>query len=250
MSSKHNLKAAFALLMLASACTVERQVFVDGQEIEWHKKGPTQIVDREALTQDDGVGSSVVDPDDLKASAATPHDSDIDQVPTTLLFAEEAQIQSVIAQSSRAYRGMSVPYAEGAEPIMSISDNQPANLLSEDETASEGNKGLVAGGWVVTSVGLLLLLFVSILLGLILIIGGVVMIAVGSPKKTSVKGAQKEKRTTGEWQDVVYLQNGSVIRGMVIEQVPNVSLKIQTADGSIFVYEMKDVLKITKEQKP
>ena len=34
--------------------------------------------------------------------------------------------------------------------------------------------------------------------------------------------------------DVLYLKNGSVIRGIIIEQVPNESLKIQTYDGNIF----------------
>lgn len=48
-------------------------------------------------------------------------------------------------------------------------------------------------------------------------------------------------------QEVVYLKNGSRIKGVIIEQIPNVSLKIQTADGSLFVCEMDDVEKITKE---
>jgi len=48
-------------------------------------------------------------------------------------------------------------------------------------------------------------------------------------------------------QEVVYLKNGSVVRGIVIEQVPGVSLKIQTSDGSIFAYQMSEVEKITKE---
>jgi hypothetical protein len=48
-------------------------------------------------------------------------------------------------------------------------------------------------------------------------------------------------------QEVVYLKNGSIIRGIVIEQVPNASLKIQTSDGSIFAYPMSEVIKITKE---
>lgn len=48
-------------------------------------------------------------------------------------------------------------------------------------------------------------------------------------------------------QDVVYLTNGSIIRGIIIEQVPNKSLKIKTADGSIFVYDLVNVEKITKE---
>ncbi len=50
------------------------------------------------------------------------------------------------------------------------------------------------------------------------------------------------------WQDVVYLKNGSVVRGTIIEQVPGVSLKLQTNDGNIFVYNIEDVEKMTKEQ--
>ncbi len=48
-------------------------------------------------------------------------------------------------------------------------------------------------------------------------------------------------------QEVVYLKNGSVVRGVIIEQIPGSSLKIQTADGSIFAYKMEEVEKISKE---
>lgn len=48
-------------------------------------------------------------------------------------------------------------------------------------------------------------------------------------------------------QDVVHLKNGSRIKGVVVEQIPNVSLKIRIADGSVFVYPMSEVEKITKE---
>jgi hypothetical protein len=47
--------------------------------------------------------------------------------------------------------------------------------------------------------------------------------------------------------DVVYLKNGSVIKGEIIEQVPNSLIKIQTADGSIFNCSYSDIEKITKE---
>ena len=50
------------------------------------------------------------------------------------------------------------------------------------------------------------------------------------------------------YQDVVYLKNGSVIRGVIIEQVPNESLKITTTDGNLFVYKIGEVEKIAKEQ--
>lgn len=48
-------------------------------------------------------------------------------------------------------------------------------------------------------------------------------------------------------QEVVYLKNGSIIRGVIIEQIPGESLKIQTPDGSIFAYNMGEVEKMTKE---
>ncbi len=50
-------------------------------------------------------------------------------------------------------------------------------------------------------------------------------------------------------QSIIYLKNGSVIRGSVIEQIPDKSVKIQTSDKSIFVYEINEVEKITKEIK-
>ena len=47
--------------------------------------------------------------------------------------------------------------------------------------------------------------------------------------------------------DVIYLKNGSIIKGEIIEQVPNTLIKIQTADGSIFNCSYSDIEKITKE---
>ena len=47
--------------------------------------------------------------------------------------------------------------------------------------------------------------------------------------------------------DVVYLKNGSVIRGTIVEQVPGESLKVQTANGSIQVYTLDEVWKMTIE---
>lgn len=55
-----------------------------------------------------------------------------------------------------------------------------------------------------------------------------------------------------ETQDVVYLKNGSIIKGTIVEQIPNESIKIETSDGSVFVYDFADVKKIAREvsQKP
>ncbi len=48
--------------------------------------------------------------------------------------------------------------------------------------------------------------------------------------------------------ETVYLKNGSIIKGTIVEEVPGESLKIQTKDGSLFVYKMSEVERITKEQ--
>lgn len=61
---------------------------------------------------------------------------------------------------------------------------------------------------------------------------------------TAVSFAQKN------YQDVVYLKNGSIIRGVIIEQVPSKSLKIETVGKSVFVYKMDEIEKITKEKPP
>ncbi len=55
-------------------------------------------------------------------------------------------------------------------------------------------------------------------------------------------------RAQGNLQDVVYLKNGSIIRGIIIEQVPGKSLKIETHDGSVFVYNMDEIEKMTRER--
>lgn len=47
--------------------------------------------------------------------------------------------------------------------------------------------------------------------------------------------------------ETVYLKNGSVIKGMIVEIVPNVSYKVKTADGSIIVCNADQVEKITRE---
>ena len=50
-------------------------------------------------------------------------------------------------------------------------------------------------------------------------------------------------------EDVVYMKNGSVYRGTIIEQIPSVSYKIEIAGGSVIVIKADDVTKITKEDK-
>lgn len=53
---------------------------------------------------------------------------------------------------------------------------------------------------------------------------------------------------TNNYVDIVYLNNGSIIKGVIIENTPNVAVKLKTADGSVFVYAYSDILKFAKEE--
>lgn len=50
--------------------------------------------------------------------------------------------------------------------------------------------------------------------------------------------------------ETVHLKNGNAIHGIIIEQVPGTSIKIQTTDGNILSYDMSEVEKITREKAP
>ena len=70
----------------------------------------------------------------------------------------------------------------------------------------------------------------------------ILLIIIGTVLTVTTLTAQQNMR------DVVYLKNGSIIKGIIIEQIPFVSYKIQTTDGSIFVFSADDVERIAKEQ--
>ncbi len=48
-------------------------------------------------------------------------------------------------------------------------------------------------------------------------------------------------------EDVVYLKDGSILRGTIIEMTPGKTLKIQTRDGNILTYDMDKVARMTRE---
>lgn len=48
-------------------------------------------------------------------------------------------------------------------------------------------------------------------------------------------------------QDVVYLKNGSIIQGVVVEQDPDPSIKIEKADRNVFDFQLENIEKNTEE---
>ncbi|MCO6493361.1 MAG: hypothetical protein J5I98_33380 [Phaeodactylibacter sp.] len=49
--------------------------------------------------------------------------------------------------------------------------------------------------------------------------------------------------------DVVYLKNGSVVKGAVIENKMNEHVKLRTADGSVFLYRYDEIDKLAVEEQ-
>ena len=52
------------------------------------------------------------------------------------------------------------------------------------------------------------------------------------------------------FQDVVFLKNGSIIHGTVVELVPNESIRIKTMYNDVILFKMDEIQKITREQSP
>ncbi len=130
--------------------------------------------------------------------------------------------------------------------------NSPSLKSLKKSAASEGGgSGLRGVGVFLLIIGIIVLLLVSIIAGIFLSVLGLLLMTAGKsspePVNTAENVVKEEKKV--EYIEVLYLKNGSIIRGMIIEQIPNVQVKIQTSDGSVFVYTMDQVLKITKEPK-
>ncbi|MBU2650127.1 MAG: porin family protein [Bacteroidetes bacterium] len=52
-----------------------------------------------------------------------------------------------------------------------------------------------------------------------------------------------------EYEDVVYLKNGSIIYGQIVEQVPGEYIKIKSGERNVFVFRMEEIDKIVVEEK-
>ena len=50
-----------------------------------------------------------------------------------------------------------------------------------------------------------------------------------------------------QFEDVVTLRNGSVIRGVIIDRVPNESIRLQTSDGNIFAFSYDEIQTLGRE---
>ena len=50
-----------------------------------------------------------------------------------------------------------------------------------------------------------------------------------------------------QYEDVIYLKDGGIRRGFVVEVIPNESIKLESRYGDIFVFNLSDVDRMVKE---
>jgi hypothetical protein len=124
-------------------------------------------------------------------------------------------------------------------------DNTNEISTNQNETKSTENNVHGVFGFVIIVIGLLIFLWLNIVIGLIIMFLGLINILIGLTKK--VNANNNPTPPPHQKMDIVHLKNGSIIKGTIIEQVPNEYIKIETRDGSIFVFKTDEIKLIVKE---
>lgn len=247
--TQQHLLIVLTVLIFISSCTSEKRLYMPGLYTQWHiKKHNTENTVVEKLSKGklakekkNDLAISVGDNKTLSKIESSFLASN-DNAPV-ILSSNPTNIKSAEVES-KSIKSPSTKIKQVKNKSSNISQNKNNKSKSSDsEGSGGGTKGL---GFVFLLSGLVVLLFVSILLGLLLMIPGIIFLASGKKRNKTQETNYKSKENT-EYVDVLYLKNGSVLRGMIVEQTPGVSIKIQTKDGNIFVYKMDEVDKMTKE---
>lgn len=54
-------------------------------------------------------------------------------------------------------------------------------------------------------------------------------------------------QSIGDYKDVIHFKNGTSIEGVIIEQVPGESIKVQANDGKVYFFPVEDIARFTRE---
>lgn len=258
-SSRQLLLVSLAVALIFTSCTMEKRVHMPGYHTEWKKSklnpssqqfdsndrmviNPTAIIEQSEIdtTTIDNSFSPTVAEDNTSASVDnnpdfTPYQKKVGLVNTVTIKTNPTSETTTLVSDKNALK----------KKLKEFKRNRSSrDSITSSANSSNGDSGALRTiGWIVLSLGILILLFVSIGIGAVLMLLGLIFVIAGANRG----GGSSKESDKSEYVDVVYLNNGSVIRGMIVEQIPNVSIKIQTKDGSIFVYKMEEVEKMTKE---
>ena len=250
---KTNTKlSSFVLLALLtlSACTMQKRVYNRGIHIEWLEgKGSDKLAAVHAKKAEKNQAKQiklVVNETRTEINAVEENKKISHNTSTNKsIFIGQTATKTFNRNSKKTTVNESKLTFEKKSVTKELKNNE-VNIESKSVSANDDSDGLIGLrilGWKIWSLGMLMILFVSILTGSLIFLLGILFVVLGKKKKDPASKSENKP----EYIDVVYLKNGGVIRGMIIEQTPNVQIKIQTKDGSIFVYKMEEIEKMTKE---
>lgn len=264
------LLASFFLSLVITSCSIEKRVHMSGYHTKWHKSNQTKGFDNQLNEDIETTIASSTNDLEVKPDNKVMDESGVSSKLEKILVKNSKDSKSLSINSDKAYKEsrsagsnnkhvsfMEVVKEDKYDKFSQISSfseifnktlvkSKSSTKMLQANDSNNGNVALRAIGWVLLGLGAFILWFISILIGGILMLLGLIFVISGANKGGS-NSKTETKSNNSQYIDVVYLKNGSIIRGIIIEQTPNVSLKIQTKDGSVFVYNIEDVEKMTKE---
>jgi hypothetical protein len=239
--------AGLASVLLFSSCSLEKRHYTKGYSVDWNSNTPKATEqDNKATKAIIETSKSVITVKGMESNAKIESEPSPELTVSTSTTVAATKKSSTPALS-KATANINSVKANSNKVQIKQSTEMAAKIARKIVGGAKGIRlGLVIAGASTLFLGLIAILFISILFGAIIAIAGIIMLITGLPSKGTGTNTNKNNEN-GEYIEVVYLKNGSIIRGVIIEQIPNVSLKIKTKDGNVFFYKMEDVEKITKE---
>ncbi len=152
-------------------------------------------------------------------------------------------------KSFRIENIISNPIKEQSASVSKSKKKKQGKFLSKKKKITNDNNPISTTFLVISTILSLLSIITvifSLILGGVLLLFALLFLILGLSTKT--KNSKIVEKQNESMRDLVYLKNGSVVKGIIIEQIPNETLKIETGDGSIFVYKMDEIEKIAKEK--
>lgn len=233
------------ILIINSSCSIDKRLHRPGYNVQW-KKSKNELETNDAAKNE--RFRSIDKNEEINSLKKTSINKDKVNLPIKENYSKLVRhVDTLVkkrAMPDYSYNFVSEKIVSKAKSQVDrgVEEKNIYNFTQQESMNQQSANLLTIIGWVSIVLGLIVLLLISIIIGLFMMLLGLILI-ISVPKSNRNKDKFDIK-----YQDVVYLKNGSIIRGVVIEQVPNVSLKIQTVDGNVFVFKMDEVLKITKEQ--
>ena len=250
------LKVLFITTILFSSCTMEKRLYNNGYYVDWktqnkskHSKAANKNLEQLKL-----VDISKIDRIEPKTELIASSNNKELQIPESANKITNAlPLEGKIFE--KEFKNFSTTNA--SENVrLSNNKNVKQNLFNKifekklkKLHANSNDKNTISAlsilGIVFLFLGLFTIIFLSILIGGIILLGGLLMLLFGINKNRD--GRSKNNNPNYNQQEVVYLKNGGRLIGIIIERIPGVSLKIQTVDGNIFPIKEEEIEKITKE---